>query len=599
MIFDFILDVLRRHEASLHDHASKKSSNDISDILQALKSTQESVSVLQDKHILSDSKVQALEDFQEINQQSLKSLQERIESLEQGQASQDSKLDMHETFIKELLEKIDKHEVELSKNSRILDIFRQDLDSASTEIEKSQKNFAEIKEKTNQQSVKITDHEKRIHNLENDIKQALKAITSLGGELEEISKPSDQVVPENTYVDSSKIDELSESLRNSMKAIHDFEARIRGCEENSSKARQSADRADTLSKNTEIELRRLEELMKKIDIKNSSGKVSSGPAQDISKDAMDSLRKSYTDLENAMKNKCSSEEVQRLFQDLKARLDEHEARLGTLEANLSKRALKSDMDEMFRLLNSKQVARVEETFDSSKLTGLSRRVGSIEDSLKFLVLPEGFDLIIVTNIILNLQREQKESKDKLEKNLKDLWNKIKELEESLNKKVNIDQFKLFEDSFNAKLKDLLDECIKRFADKNETKRAFKYLEKLIKDSESIKIVREGDDAMLAKKPLGGWSCASCQKDLEKLMGKVAPYQPWNRLPYRDPADRIARAGPGFSRMLATVQPEQFTSRNKNSAFHQNSPPYSGIEEEVSEGLLPSVKKQLDRPFTSL
>ena len=117
------------------------------------------------------------------------------------------------------------------------------------------------------------------------------------------------------------------------------------------------------------------------------------------------------------------------------------------------------------------------------------------------------------------------------------------------------------------------EFIKKFADKNETKRALKYLEKLIKESETVKIVKDGDDAMLAKKPLGGWSCASCQKDLEKLMGKIAPYQAWNKMPYRDPADRIARSGPGFSRMLATVQPDMLS--------------------------FPQVKKQSERPNTSL
>jgi hypothetical protein len=79
------------------------------------------------------------------------------------------------------------------------------------------------------------------------------------------------------------------------------------------------------------------------------------------------------------------------------------------------------------------------------------------------------------------------------------------------------------------------------------------------------------------------------------MGKIGPYQAWNKLPYRDPADRIARAGPGISRMLATVQPEMFSGRMKNSVF---SPPFSGIEEET-EKAFPPVKKPSERPFTSL
>ena len=46
--------------------------------------------------------------------------------------------------------------------------------------------------------------------------------------------------------------------------------------------------------------------------------------------------------------------------------------------------------------------------------------------------------------------------------------------------------------------------------------------------------------MFARKPLGGWSCASCEKGLINLYGLMAEYYPWNRFPLRDPQDRIAR-----------------------------------------------------------
>jgi len=49
-----------------------------------------------------------------------------------------------------------------------------------------------------------------------------------------------------------------------------------------------------------------------------------------------------------------------------------------------------------------------------------------------------------------------------------------------------------------------------------------------------------DDAMFTKKPLQGLSCASCQKDITNLYGKKADYLPWNRFPFRDPSERIAR-----------------------------------------------------------
>jgi hypothetical protein len=49
-----------------------------------------------------------------------------------------------------------------------------------------------------------------------------------------------------------------------------------------------------------------------------------------------------------------------------------------------------------------------------------------------------------------------------------------------------------------------------------------------------------DDAMFTKKPLGGMSCASCEKDVVNLNGKKADYMPWSKFPFRDPSERIAR-----------------------------------------------------------
>ena len=68
----------------------------------------------------------------------------------------------------------------------------------------------------------------------------------------------------------------------------------------------------------------------------------------------------------------------------------------------------------------------------------------------------------------------------------------------------------------------------------------------------------GEDALLAKKPLGGWSCASCQKDLINIEGMKVQYYPWAKLPLRSPTDRIAKVGQGFSRMLSMLKPDMIT-----------------------------------------
>jgi hypothetical protein len=49
-----------------------------------------------------------------------------------------------------------------------------------------------------------------------------------------------------------------------------------------------------------------------------------------------------------------------------------------------------------------------------------------------------------------------------------------------------------------------------------------------------------DDAMFTKKPLGGNSCASCEKNIINLQGQIAEFHPWSKFPHRDPSERIAR-----------------------------------------------------------
>ena len=58
-----------------------------------------------------------------------------------------------------------------------------------------------------------------------------------------------------------------------------------------------------------------------------------------------------------------------------------------------------------------------------------------------------------------------------------------------------------------------------------------------------------EDAMFTKKPLGGLSCASCERNITNLSGHMADFQPWKKLPFREPNERIAKYGQGFSKIL--------------------------------------------------
>lgn len=54
-----------------------------------------------------------------------------------------------------------------------------------------------------------------------------------------------------------------------------------------------------------------------------------------------------------------------------------------------------------------------------------------------------------------------------------------------------------------------------------------------------------DDAMFTKKYVGPVDCASCEKGIVNLCGLRAENVNWNRLPFREPTERIARVSYTF------------------------------------------------------
>ncbi len=54
------------------------------------------------------------------------------------------------------------------------------------------------------------------------------------------------------------------------------------------------------------------------------------------------------------------------------------------------------------------------------------------------------------------------------------------------------------------------------------------------------IVEDNDDAMLSKRPLGGFSCASCEKGLKNISGYASDFQNWNKMPStaREPIAKV-------------------------------------------------------------
>lgn len=116
-----------------------------------------------------------------------------------------------------------------------------------------------------------------------------------------------------------------------------------------------------------------------------------------------------------------------------------------------------------------------------------------------------------------------ENKANIGKLKSDMNNQFGKVNDELKNRATYDDLDALEKKIMDKIAALLQALANKFADKADVKKAVKALEKQIKNLyELIMNAKPGggteQDAMFSKKPLGGFSCASCAKGLTNLQG---------------------------------------------------------------------------------
>ena len=151
---------------------------------------------------------------------------------------------------------------------------------------------------------------------------------------------------------------------------------------------------------------------------------------------------------------------------------------------------------------------------------------------------------------------------------------INQINESLNNKADIDDLNELRDFILGKIDDLINDFNKKFADKNETNKSIKNLEDQIKKIyaliKSKHEIHEADAWLLAKKPITGFSCAACESYIGDLRNSKYKFIPLNKLPVRDPGEKLYRMGNGFSRMLNMLNFDNNGNVNLNQYIESNS-----------------------------
>ena len=266
--------------------------------------------------------------------------------------------------------------------------------------------------------------------------------------------------------------------------------------------------------------------------------------------------KEVDEIRNELKNKASIDELEAIkkrLDDLQRQLDELRGRLDALTDKVDGhdkeiQSLKDKIRELNELFN-----KLKDLLDSNNTKGSSGVVNI--DMSKYVLLNEFNDYKNEANDKFTNINEEIEKIHKL----------IEKILEMLNNKADKSDLEELREFLLSKIDELAIACNKKFADKNETAKNFKYLESQIKKILAMleKKDIQGDNWLLAKKPLNGFSCASCEAYIGELRDNTQ-YVPWNKYPLRDPNEKLYRIGNGFSKMLQMLNVDGGVTNNNTT-----------------------------------
>ena len=295
------------------------------------------------------------------------------------------------------------------------------------------------------------------------------------------------------------------------------------------------------------------------------------------------LIKLNTDLNKAKEDilKLEKELAQKInnkdFLDLKDKLSVQNLNINNIRDTIDRiseisNKSKNDMGFLLKRVESLSAAQVSTRTALDELIGKEQEF--IFDSSKYLELPA------FNKFLAGFQKE----KEKSEQNINSIHKLLNDMAEVIKTKSSSDDMKIFEEIINNKLEELKLYCIKKFPDKLENNKNIKYLDSQIRHiiDVYIKKLDKADSWLIAKKPLGGYSCASCEAYLGELK-KSQDYMPWNKYPNRE-REKNFRLGNGFSKMLSMLNVD-FKSQIdaiKDNAYESENDEVNSPENKVSK-----------------
>ena len=319
------------------------------------------------------------------------------------------------------------------------------------------------------------------------------------------------------------------------------------------------------------------------------------------------LSKKLKELEKSLEQKVNediftkmSEKINKMEEDLKQKtnkfnFEELSDKVGLLEEKFKDTDYKmeqiNEAEEKIRFENSNIVRKIE--YLSGEYAKLAfgpvndsnvKKRNSIYDLTRYVESSQFLETTKKLFLKIDNLRTKIESN---QKNIEDILERLKGTPTE-------DDFVQYQNLLKAMLEDLKLSCNKKYADKIDVQKTFRYIETQIKSlNENYK--REGETWLLAKKPLSNYLCASCESVIRDMNTK-SDYIPWGKYPKRDEERTKYRMGHGFSRMLQMVNTDLLRtqeSKEKEKIYASDDEHYINDSNKINDKKvkLPYVNKR--------
>ena len=430
------------------------------------------------------------------------------------------------------------------------------MDIFDKKIEGLEKKFNEFEEKNKEQQNEFINLKNQFLKLKEDYEQLVK------------------IVLENKEQINSLFERLNETIKEYKEGDENLKKKI-----------------DSLKKYTDDKLLELNTKLELL-LNNINGGVNN---KKVDLSGLDNFMEKLVTLENRFDEFVNKVNIDEIYSQLKY-LNEHKADKLELEQakealnNLNKKSqehqeqietiiyrLDSLYQQLINLQNEpktiiKEKKKEKEKNGENKKENIIRKYSIDLDSLDLskYTLKTDFDSYVQVN---------KKEIDRIWSEIKRINKQIDEISKLLKDKVDIDDLNELRDFLLNKIEELINDFKNKFADKDETAKNLKYLEdqikklySLIKSSKKqIYTFHEADNWLLAKKPINGFSCAACESYIGELKNDKNKFIAWNKLPVRDPGDKLYRMGNGFSKMLNLLNFDNYgnVSLNPNDSLNSN------------------------------